>query len=230
MSASHLTGKWDCEVACLQQRDGVQQHFHPWLVSRLRMLQNKPHVQVLSQRSAIHAYSPWIDAKLIPAPMTTLDSPRHNDMYPSIREIVAIALPMPVYMAAGVGLTTCIRVYDACQQSRTFLVSATSNAYLSRSMGYMTECSCANISLLSLHLLKACVVLRRCQQRHLRPYWPPARSLVGVLHSCVARISSNCARISRSNDRNILVLLLLSLRYCSIVVLRCHLLPWRGQN
>ena len=130
MSASHLISKWDCEVACLQQRDDVQQHFHPWLASRLRMLRNKPHVQVLSQRSAIHACSDWIDAKLIPAPMTTLDSPRHNDMYPSIREIVAIALPMPVYMAAGVGLTTCIRVYDACQQSRIFLVSATSNAYL----------------------------------------------------------------------------------------------------
>ena len=50
---------------------------------------------------------------IIPAPTTTLDSPLHSDMYPSTLEIVAIALPMPVYIAAGVGLTTCIRVYDA---------------------------------------------------------------------------------------------------------------------
>ena len=75
-------------------------------------------------------FRPRWHAKLIPAPNTTLDSPRHNDMYPSTREMVAIALPMPVYMAAGVGLTTCMRVYDACQQSRLFLGSATSTAYL----------------------------------------------------------------------------------------------------
>ena len=55
---------------------------------------------------------------LIPAPNTTLDNPLHNDIYPSTREIVAIALPIPVYIAAGVGLTTCMRVYDASSACR----------------------------------------------------------------------------------------------------------------
>lgn len=37
-------------------------------------------------------------------------------MYPSAREMVEMALPMPVYIAAGVGLTTCKRVwYSPCQ-------------------------------------------------------------------------------------------------------------------
>lgn len=39
-------------------------------------------------------------------------------MYPSTLDMVAMALPMPVYMAAGVGLTTCIRVYDAERRSQ----------------------------------------------------------------------------------------------------------------
>lgn len=48
--------------------------------------------------------------RCVPAPSTTLEIPLHKDMYPSTLDIVAIAFPMPVYTAAGVGLTTCIRV------------------------------------------------------------------------------------------------------------------------
>lgn len=40
----------------------------------------------------------------------TLETPRHSDLMPSTLDIVAIAFDMPVYTAAGVGLTTCIRV------------------------------------------------------------------------------------------------------------------------
>ena len=47
----------------------------------------------------------------IPAPTITLDIPRHNAPTPSTLDIVAIALDTPVYTAAGVGLTTCMRVY-----------------------------------------------------------------------------------------------------------------------
>jgi len=42
----------------------------------------------------------------------TLDKPLHNDKYPSALDIVEIAFPIPVYIAAGVGLTTCMRVYQ----------------------------------------------------------------------------------------------------------------------
>ena len=94
-----------------------------------------------------------------PAPTTTLDTPRHSDMYPSTLEIVAIALPMPLYIAAGVGLTTCMRVCaeKACQPlshphprpslSASLGRECMSLRTLSRSMGYMTECSYYDISL-----------------------------------------------------------------------------------
>jgi len=49
-------------------------------------------------------------APVIPAPTITLEIPRHNAPTPSTLDIVAIALDTPVYTAAGVGLTTCMRV------------------------------------------------------------------------------------------------------------------------
>lgn len=75
------------------------------------MSQSKPRAPVLygvNSRSARFSLV-WCYQ---PAPTTTLDKPLHNDKYPSALEIVEIALPIPVYIAAGVGLTTCMRVYQ----------------------------------------------------------------------------------------------------------------------
>lgn len=47
---------------------------------------------------------------IAPAPTITLETPLHNALPPSALDIVAIALDMPVYTAAGVGLMTCILV------------------------------------------------------------------------------------------------------------------------
>jgi hypothetical protein len=46
----------------------------------------------------------------IPAPTMTLESPFHNDLNPSTRDIVSTAFDIPVYMALGEGLTNCILV------------------------------------------------------------------------------------------------------------------------
>lgn len=69
-------------------------------------------------------------------------------MYPSALEMVAIAFPMPLYIACGVGLTTCIRVCSEgkCQSSHWIAQGVISKRTFSRSMGYMTECSCSHIS------------------------------------------------------------------------------------
>jgi len=75
------------------------------------MSQSKPRAPVLysvNSRSARISLA-WCDQ---PAPTMTLDKPLHNDKYPSALDIVEIALPIPVYIAAGVGLTTCMRVYQ----------------------------------------------------------------------------------------------------------------------
>lgn len=42
--------------------------------------------------------------------MTTLDMPLHSVRKPSTRDIVIMAFEIPVYMAVGEGLTTCILV------------------------------------------------------------------------------------------------------------------------
>lgn len=79
--------------------------------------------------------------------MTTLESPLHSAVKPSARDIVTMALDMPLYMALGEGLTICILVclqvsasptdsLALCQQLRT----------LSKSTGYITECSYDDIS------------------------------------------------------------------------------------
>ena len=47
----------------------------------------------------------------LPAPITTLDNPLHNDQKPSARDMVTMAFEMPLYMALGDGLTICILVY-----------------------------------------------------------------------------------------------------------------------
>ena len=67
------------------------------------------------------AHAPFRDV-LVPAPTITLETPFHNDLAPSALEIVAIAFDMPVYIAAGLGFKTCIRVFR-------------------RSTGYITVCS-----------------------------------------------------------------------------------------
>lgn len=59
---------------------------------------------------------PYLRIPSVPAPTITLDTPRHNALMPSTLDIVAIALETPVYTAAGVGLTTCIRVYNIDDQ------------------------------------------------------------------------------------------------------------------
>lgn len=107
-------------ISCshLLQADGVQKHSHPWLASRPRMSQNRLRAPVLQVVLGCRVRENHIDhTSALPAPTTTLDRPLHSDIYPSTLEIVAIALPMPVYIAAGVGLTTCIRVYDAVSAS-----------------------------------------------------------------------------------------------------------------
>lgn len=48
-------------------------------------------------------------------------------MYPSALEIVAIAFPKPVYIAAGVGFTTCIRVYTHITPSAKCATEYTTN-------------------------------------------------------------------------------------------------------
>lgn len=46
-----------------------------------------------------------------PAPITTLESPRHNVLKPSTRDIVTIAFEMPLYTAPGEGLMIWILVW-----------------------------------------------------------------------------------------------------------------------
>jgi hypothetical protein len=129
-------------------------------------------------------------------------------MYPSTREMVAIALPMPLYIAAGVGLTTCIRVYDACQHPATSMSLHLQMHTLSKSMGYMTECSCPSISLMSPHLFVGCAGLQRSLRRRLRPYSPPARSSVGGIHSYTRthqlQLHSSCLPNTASRTRILL--------------------------
>jgi hypothetical protein len=64
------------------------------------------------RRPYVASVSKYCDCRIPyePAPKMTLDSPFHSVLIPSTREMVTIALDMPVYMAVGEGLTTCIRV------------------------------------------------------------------------------------------------------------------------
>ena len=68
------------ELAYRPLAGDVQRHCHPWLASRLRMLQSKPRVQVLSSYQLTFPSPPYTGYMLIPAPNTTLDSPLHNDI------------------------------------------------------------------------------------------------------------------------------------------------------
>lgn len=90
-------------------KDGVPPHFHPSLASQPRRSQSRSHVQALIW-SACASSGAAFSHHDVPAPATTLVTPRHNDMYPSALDIVANALPRPVYIAVGDELTTCIRV------------------------------------------------------------------------------------------------------------------------
>ena len=53
-----------------------------------------------------------IREETVPAPRTTLVIPLHMVNAPSVLAIRDTACVIPVYTAAGVGLTTCIRVYN----------------------------------------------------------------------------------------------------------------------
>jgi hypothetical protein len=79
-----------------------------------------------------------------PAPTTTLETPLHNVRNPSTLDIVTIALDMPEYTAVGDGLTSCIRVYKRKVRNERGArqASSTGGRTFSKSMGYMTECSC----------------------------------------------------------------------------------------
>jgi hypothetical protein len=48
----------------------------------------------------------------LPAPRATLVTPLHRLRAPSVDDICATALAIPVYTAEGDGFTTCIRVYE----------------------------------------------------------------------------------------------------------------------
>jgi hypothetical protein len=76
------------------RQGGVLLRCRPLLASQLRMLRNIQHVPVLEgcQIAAVCSVSLLFS----PAPSTTLETPLHNDMYPSALDMVEIALPMPV--------------------------------------------------------------------------------------------------------------------------------------
>ena len=72
-------------------------------------MQNRQHGRDLHAVSSV--YPRLFTQRCLPAPITTLESPLHNDQKPSARDIVTMALEMPLYMALGDGLTICILVY-----------------------------------------------------------------------------------------------------------------------
>ena len=172
---------------CLRLEGGVRRHCRPFAASQPRRWRSIRRAQVLMLRVSPHCFScspaPWDHCRDTPAPTTTLERPLHSDAYPSTREIVAIALPRPLYIAAGVGLTTCIRVYATWSAIAPFLSRAVSFLLtLSRSMGYMTECSCVNTSA-SAVFLPHHAILPRCLRMRRQPCSPPARSWVVATHS-----------------------------------------------
>jgi len=97
--------------ADLLQRDGAPRsppHSPQERVLWLHTTQNKRRVRVLG-----HGQLPFVRPlrrASAPAPITTLDRPLHSDQKPSARDIVTMALEMPLYMALGDGLTICMRV------------------------------------------------------------------------------------------------------------------------
>ena len=93
-------------------------------------------------------------------------------------------------------------------------------------MGYMTECSCSNISPPSLHSPRHYCSLRRSRQMRLRPYSLPARSSVEGSHICIACQRDRYNGVVLYVD-GALVFFLFNLRYHSIV--SCHRLPWLGK-
>lgn len=93
---------------------------------------------------------------------------------------------MPVYIAAGVGLTICIRVYEE-KSARSFISTLLCSACcrtLSKSIGYMTECSWYCIRTWCRDATSTIFLLPRSLRMRLRPCWPPGRGSVGGTHSC----------------------------------------------
>lgn len=147
-------------------------------------MQNKQHVRDLRRLSVI--FRNTFAVLCPPAPITTLDNPLHNDQNPSARDIVTMAFEMPLYMALGEGFTICILVYlqlahrpKAARKHEELLHT------LSRSTGYMTECSYHQVS----RGEYMATSLGNARQRpRMRPQacWPSARSWGEALHSCRA--------------------------------------------
>jgi hypothetical protein len=96
----------------LLQEDGALRchpHFHPRRVLWLRKMQSRRRVRVLLPcQCRFEVIRGCIDP---PAPIITLDMPRHNVRKPSTREMVTMALDMPLYMAPGEGLIIWILVF-----------------------------------------------------------------------------------------------------------------------
>lgn len=92
---------------------------------------------------------------------------------------------MPVYIAAGDGLTTCIRVCSSHQPPAfpdSRLRVGVEHTF-SRSIGYITECSWSPVSSTALYLLRR-PHSQQCQQRRRPPCWQPAKSSAVETHSC----------------------------------------------
>ena len=75
----------------------------------------------------------------IPAPTMTLEIPRHKEVAPSILVIVETAFVRLVYIPPGEGLMICRRV--CVMLSVWFRIQDKWIITLSRSTGYITECS-----------------------------------------------------------------------------------------
>lgn len=93
---------------------------------------------------------------------------------------------MPVYIAAGVGFTTCIRVCEShsYQSSSSQGDIVRKHLTLRRSIGYITECSCGEVSF-SLHInVQPTLHIPQCLQRRRPPCWRQGRSWEVETHSC----------------------------------------------
>ena len=81
----------------------------------------------------------------VPAPTITLDMPFQSERAPSNRAIVPKAFEMPVYIALGEGLMTCMRVWGddiSIAFPPKFFLGIMENVYtFSKSTGYITVCS-----------------------------------------------------------------------------------------
>jgi hypothetical protein len=86
------------------------------------MMQNKLRARVL-QRCQCHAAAS-LSSLNRPAPIITLDNPLHSVRKPSTREMVTMALDIPLYIAPGDGLMIWILVFpESALRSHEFASS-----------------------------------------------------------------------------------------------------------